>query len=121
MTLHMTEWLMISDRTPEQAFRIPGAHEQCWRLSWLPDRPLTAAQARAGMELDELLSDPSGVDHQEMLDMIETRARLSGIAYADAVVALVRRSAARTRRHLGGRTAREAGEVAASPAPGPRA
>ncbi len=54
MTIYTGDWLMISDRTDEQACRVAETWEACWRLSWLPERLVTRSQAQAGMELAEI-------------------------------------------------------------------
>ncbi|MFG1793460.1 hypothetical protein [Nocardia sp. NPDC049149] len=94
MTVHTTAFTMTSDKTPEWAFREPGSVTG-WRLSWLPERTLTEAQARAGMELDELLSDLSAAQDLRTQSVIETCAEVVGIRWEQAVVLLAKRIAAR--------------------------
>ncbi|WP_327116996.1 hypothetical protein OHB12_06280 [Nocardia sp. NBC_01730] len=112
MTVHTTEWTMTSDITPESAYRdIEGA--DIWRLSWLPNRPLTRAQAQAGMELDELLSDPYGVHDRMIQARADTYADQLGILREHAVILLAKRMAARLN------DLRPEGDTA-PPGPGPR-
>ncbi|WP_069166627.1 hypothetical protein [Nocardia altamirensis] len=94
MTVHTTPFTMISDKTPEWAFREPGSVAG-WRLSWLPEHTLTEVQARAGMELDELLSDPAATQDSRTQSVIETCAEVVGIRWEQAVVLLAKRIAAR--------------------------
>lgn len=61
VTIDITVRKMTSDVSPEYAVRVSGGGVEEWRLSWLPRRRLSREQARAGMELDEVLSDPGAV------------------------------------------------------------
>ncbi|MEV6559644.1 hypothetical protein AB0M22_28260 [Nocardia sp. NPDC051756] len=64
MTIYANSRSMTSSATVEWAWRA-GRTEPAWRLSWLPNR-LTREQARAGMELAELLGRSNPVsDNQE--------------------------------------------------------
>ncbi|WP_225732176.1 MULTISPECIES: hypothetical protein [unclassified Nocardia] len=95
MTLYTTESTIISDITPEWAARdTPGA-DRAWRLSWLPDRRLTREQATAGMELDELLSDPDRVHDRMQLARIDDCADRLGLLRDHAIILLAKRIAAR--------------------------
>ncbi|MFI7004571.1 hypothetical protein [Nocardia sp. NPDC050175] len=72
MTIYENSRSMTSSTTPEWAWRVARHEEPAWRLSWLPHR-LSREQARAGMELDELLSrrdlatDPTTQEQAEAL------------------------------------------------------
>ncbi|MQY22197.1 hypothetical protein [Nocardia macrotermitis] len=111
MTIETTDWAMSSDRTPEHAWRVAAAGVAVWRLSWLPDHRLTFDQARAGMELDELLSDPAIVHDLAAHRRVSEHSATLGVRYEHAVVLLARRMLERLRRHSGGRTPREAEPV----------
>ncbi|WP_378729789.1 hypothetical protein [Nocardia brasiliensis] len=103
MTLHSTEWTITSDRTPESAYR-DTEDADTWRLSWLADRALTRAQATAGMELDELLSDPLRVHDQDTATRVDACAEELGVRREEAVILLAQRIAARLQqpvRHAG--------------------
>ncbi|WP_203236802.1 hypothetical protein [Nocardia panacis] len=102
MTLEITEWSIISDITPEWATRSGGSAREitAWRLSWLPDRALTREQAVAGMELDELLSDPSRVTDRVQLARMDDCADRLGMARDQAIVRLAKRIAARLQDEL---------------------
>ncbi|MET8777020.1 hypothetical protein ABZV58_18615 [Nocardia sp. NPDC004654] len=94
MTIQTTEWTMISDLTPESAYR-DGA--DAWRLSWLPGRVLSREQAFAGMELDELLSDPDMVHDRIAHAHAAERADRLGILLDHAIILLHKRIVARLR------------------------
>lgn len=111
MTIETTEWAITSDRTPEHAYRVAGAGAAVWRLSWLPDHRLTFTQARAGMELDELLSDPAVVHDLDAHRQVSEHSATLGVRYEHAVLLLARRMLERWHRHAGGRTPREAEPV----------
>ncbi|WP_228000537.1 hypothetical protein [Nocardia australiensis] len=98
MNVHITEWTMISDITPESAYRTIRSGDAVWRLSWLPDQLLTRAQAQAGMELDEILSDPSGVHDRLAHYEAARRADTVGIIWQQAVILLFKRIAGRLHR-----------------------
>ncbi|MDO3646365.1 hypothetical protein [Nocardia mangyaensis] len=83
MTIHLTPDDMRSTRTPECAVRT-GADPEVWQLSWLPERTLTRKQAFAGMQLDELLSDPHAVLDTRAHAQIEFCAAAVGIAWTEA-------------------------------------
>lgn len=59
MTIYVDHRSMTSDITPEIAERTTDHARSMWRLSWMPERRLSYEQARAGMELDEIVSDPN--------------------------------------------------------------
>ncbi|MBF6300512.1 hypothetical protein IU459_23620 [Nocardia amamiensis] len=99
MTIHTTEWTMTSDLTPEAAFRDTDTTEG-WRLSWLPGRLLTRAQAEAGMRLDELLSDPAMVHDRITQARVDVYADQLGILRDHAVILLAKRMAARLEKEL---------------------
>ncbi|MFF2550147.1 hypothetical protein ACFVUS_04060 [Nocardia sp. NPDC058058] len=93
MTIDISHREMTSDITPEFALR--ARDEDAWSLSWLPEQRLTRAQAHAGMELDEILSDPEIVfDDAAHSEAAERAARL-GILVEHAVVMLAQRMAER--------------------------
>ncbi|MCP2292614.1 hypothetical protein ACFYT3_33280 [Nocardia amikacinitolerans] len=94
MTIHTTAWTMISDLSPESAYR-DGA--DLWRLSWLPGRTLSREQALAGMELDELLSDPDMVHDRIAHAHAAERADRLGILLDHAIILLHKRIVARLR------------------------
>ncbi len=97
MTLYSTAWSISSDITPERAFRVSPGRANTWQLSWLGRRTLTREQAVAGMELDELLSDPGRVFDQLQISEVDERARLLGILSEQAIILLARRVAERIR------------------------
>ncbi|WP_328400951.1 hypothetical protein [Nocardia sp. NBC_00403] len=101
MNVHMTEWTMISDITPESAYKTTGSGAAVWSLSWLPDQLLTRGQALAGMELDEILSDPSGVHDRDAHFEATKRADTIGIRWEQAVILLSKRILARMHQHVG--------------------
>ncbi|MEU7143707.1 hypothetical protein ABZ942_29995 [Nocardia sp. NPDC046473] len=95
MALYFTEWSITSDASPERASRVADRGRAVWRLSWLPDRALTLEQARAGMELDELLSDPENVHDNAAMARADTCAGTIGMLRVHVVILLARRMAAR--------------------------
>ena len=59
---------LTSDRTSHTAERTHGG----WRLSYLPDRNLTEAQALAGMYLADVIADPlTGWEHRWVQEWAE--------------------------------------------------
>ncbi|WP_198347741.1 hypothetical protein [Nocardia terrae] len=93
--LDITSRRMTSDISPEYAIRETRYGEVVWRLSWLPSQPLTHEQAHAGMELDEILSDPAVVyDEAAHLWAADLATRL-GIGVDRAVILLAQRLAER--------------------------
>lgn len=98
MTIDITTRAMTSDISPEYALREYRRGEVVWRLSWLPALHLTHEQARAGMELDEVLSDPEVVyDEAAHLWAADLATRL-GIGVERAVILLAQRLAERLHR-----------------------
>lgn len=97
MTVMATEWTMISDLSPESAYRESVSATAGWRLSWLPDRLLTREQAMAGMELDEILSDLDSVHDRHAHADAAILAGTVGIIWEEAVIRLSRRIVARLR------------------------
>ncbi|MEV5839154.1 hypothetical protein [Nocardia sp. NPDC052112] len=95
MTVKATEWTMISDISPESAYRETGSEAAVWRLSWLPDRRLNREQAMAGMELDEILSDPDIVHDRHAHADAAVLAGTVGIIWEQAVILLSKRIIAR--------------------------
>ncbi|WP_306361852.1 hypothetical protein [Nocardia sp. CC227C] len=95
MAIDNTEWAMTSDITPEYAFRVPEGGARAWRLSWLPEHRLTREQARAGMELDELLSDPEVVYDGGAHGRAARLADSVGVLVEQAVLTLACRMAER--------------------------
>lgn len=95
MALYFTEWSITSDASPEHAARVADRGRTAWRLSWLPDRALTLEQARAGMELDELLSDPANVNDYAAMARADTCASTIGMLRIQVVILLAKRMAAR--------------------------
>ncbi|WP_067563371.1 hypothetical protein [Nocardia acidivorans] len=93
MTIDITHREMTSDITPEFARR--AQREDVWSLSWLPEQRLTRAQAHAGMELDEILSDPQIVFDDAAHSQAAERAARLGILVEHAVVMLAQRMAER--------------------------
>ncbi|MET7772253.1 hypothetical protein [Nocardia sp. NPDC005366] len=81
--------------TPESAHRTTDSDEEVWRLSWLPDRPLTRQQALAGMEMDEMLSDPDRVNDPGVHAAVDTRAAALGLSAEQVVILLATRILAR--------------------------
>ncbi|MFI1916491.1 hypothetical protein [Nocardia sp. NPDC020380] len=90
MTIQISTRAMTSDVSPEYAIRVAGK-SGAWRLSWLPELRLTGEQARAGMELDEILSDPDIVYDETAHERAAVRARRLGIPVEHAVIVLVQR------------------------------
>lgn len=96
MTVYATPWTMTSDRTPEYAFRRDGSERSDWQLSWFADRRLTREQALAGLELDELVSNPDLIEDAVAHAAIADRADVLGIDWQDAIVLLARGMIARS-------------------------
>lgn len=80
-----------SDRTPECATL---GDDGRWRLTWLPEHPLTQDQAVAGLRLDEILSDPALVDDRMAIAEATTCADRIGIILEQAVIRLWKRTLA---------------------------
>ncbi|WP_280461795.1 hypothetical protein [Nocardia carnea] len=94
-----TDWLITSDVTVEHAYRDNESDAAGWRLSWLPDRPLTREQALAGMMLDVLVSDPESALTE--IAEAEAHAVTLGIRFEQAVILLAQRIEERLRIALG--------------------
>ncbi|MEV6773606.1 hypothetical protein AB0N05_33735 [Nocardia sp. NPDC051030] len=101
MTIDITTRAMISDITPEHAFRVYGHGDAVWRLTWLPEHRLTREQAHAGMELDEILSNPDVVYDDTAHNRAAERASRLGVDVEHAVILLAQRMAARMDRETG--------------------
>ncbi|MGW4848997.1 hypothetical protein [Nocardia brasiliensis] len=86
--LEVTEWVMTSAVSPEQATRDETGS---WVLSWLPDRELTFAQALAGMEFDSLAGNPELVHDTETHVRLEQLATQLGLTVAEAIIRLAER------------------------------
>lgn len=95
MTIHLTHWLMTSGISPEFAERVQTRHGSRWRLSWLPERDLSLEQACAGMEVDEILSDPALVDDEAALAYAAQQVALLGLVWEQVVHLLANRVQAR--------------------------
>lgn len=117
MNVHATGWTMISDITPESAYRVAENGAAVWRLSWLPHRLLTREQALAGMELDEIISDPDAVYDRVAQAQAAARADQLGILWEQAVIMLSKRMMARLEDPDGPAPAEA---PLGDPAPGPR-
>ncbi|WP_063712662.1 hypothetical protein [Nocardia concava] len=87
MALDITPETVRSDKTPEIAVRTTLPTDT-WVLSWLPNRLLTFEQARSGMVLDEILSDPAPADPEQALEFAELRAAELGLTLPEVVVLL---------------------------------
>ncbi|MFI1460647.1 hypothetical protein [Nocardia carnea] len=95
MSIHITDWLMVSDISPEYAERVQTRHGSSWLLSWLPGVGLSFEQAYAAMELDEILSDPRSVDDTAALTRAQQQAELAGLVLEQVVHLLANRIEAR--------------------------
>lgn len=88
MTIYYSDWQMTSELTVEAAHRVADGWEYDWRLSWLPQRLVTRAQALAGMELAEIFSG----NHYQRDVILAARAIASagelGIAVEEAMAVL---------------------------------
>ncbi|WP_174567207.1 hypothetical protein [Nocardia yamanashiensis] len=100
MALYTTPWTITSDRTPEFAVCAPTSGDG-WILSWLPARVLTFDQAKSGMVLDEILSDPELTGAGPALELAEFRAGELGMELREVVVRLAQRVEQRDRRRAG--------------------
>ncbi|MFE3544613.1 hypothetical protein ACFXK0_16765 [Nocardia sp. NPDC059177] len=85
MAIFRTGRTIGSDRTPEHATLGDDGH---WRLTWLPERPLTCDQAVAGLRLDEIISDPALVDDRMAIAEATSCADRIGIILEQAVIRL---------------------------------
>ncbi|AHH16149.1 hypothetical protein NONO_c13460 [Nocardia nova SH22a] len=95
MTLHITDWKITSDVSPESAHRLVS-HPGGWMLSWLPGELLTREQAHSGMLVDDILSDLDLVDDMTALEMAALHAAELGISMDDVVIRLCARVIERT-------------------------
>ncbi|WP_328395158.1 hypothetical protein [Nocardia sp. NBC_00416] len=95
MTIHITDWLMTSGISPEFAERAQTRHGSWWQLSWLPGRALSFEQAYAGMEVDEILSDPALVNNEKALAHAIALVDLLGLVWEQVVHLLANRVQAR--------------------------
>ncbi|MEU7218744.1 hypothetical protein [Nocardia iowensis] len=86
MTIYENSRSMTSSGTLEWACRGSGA-EPAWRLSWLPNR-LTREQARAGMELDEILSGPDSAANPQAQARADALAGELGLSVQQALALL---------------------------------
>ncbi|WP_067814332.1 hypothetical protein [Nocardia inohanensis] len=82
----MTDDLIISDRTPEFAVRIPA--DDIWMLTWLLGHALTREQAISAMTLDETLSDPAIAAGDLALELAAMHAEVLGLDLREAVLRL---------------------------------
>ncbi|WP_433560527.1 hypothetical protein ACQP1O_22850 [Nocardia sp. CA-151230] len=112
--IDITTTAMTSTISPEYAIGEHRGSEVVWRLSWLPTHRLTHEQARAGMELDEILSDPAVVyDERAHLWAADLATRV-GIGVDRAVLLLAQRLAERMYREDAARETDEEDERAES-------
>ncbi|WP_040785221.1 hypothetical protein [Nocardia pneumoniae] len=95
MALDITDSIITSDITPENARLLPIPPGEAWELSWLPTVALTREQAVNGMALDELLSDPGTADNDLALEVAALRAAELGISLRDVLLRLYLRIAER--------------------------
>lgn len=86
--------ILTSDLTPESAFQNDICRHDGWQLSWLPTRWLTYEQALAGMQLDELLSDPE-IPFPSVHSRADVYASMLGLTVGEAVETLFQRIASR--------------------------
>ncbi|MFF2083167.1 hypothetical protein ACFVVM_05300 [Nocardia sp. NPDC058176] len=91
MAIFRTGRTLGSDRTPERAVL---GDDGRWRLTWLPEQPLTGEQAVAGLRLDEILSDPTLVHDRMAIAEATTCADRIGIILEQAVIRLWKRTLA---------------------------
>ncbi|GAB2521294.1 hypothetical protein [Nocardia heshunensis] len=88
--MYVCDWSITSGVVDEFAERLPGNKETDWRVSWLPGRLFTRAQAVAAMELVELLYDKSADDGTLHATIAATAEQL-GIRPIDIAVTLSER------------------------------
>ncbi|WP_218001525.1 hypothetical protein, partial [Nocardia niigatensis] len=81
-------WSVTSSVVDEFAERLPGHKETDWRVSWLPGRVLTRAQAIAAIELAELLLAPAHPAETDIHATIGAIAEQLGIRPIDAAATL---------------------------------
>ncbi|MGW4123048.1 RNA polymerase sigma factor [Nocardia sp. NPDC004711] len=102
---------ITSSVTPEWAVLV---EPDTWKLSWLPEAPLSREEARLGMMLDELLSNLDLVHDPETHKAVSRYADQLGIPLSQALLLLVRRVGERDRLELMDKTAEivdQAGEL----------
>ncbi|WP_280410025.1 hypothetical protein [Nocardia brasiliensis] len=90
MTIFENSRSMTSSVCGEWAERVTGRAEPAWLVSWLPHR-LDREQARAAMELGELLSRPDFASDRPAQTRAEASARILGITVRQALELLHRR------------------------------
>lgn len=95
MALDITDSIITSDITPENARLLSISTGEAWELSWLPTVTLTREQAVNGMVLDELLSDPGTAASDLALEVATIRAAELGISLRDVLLRLYLRIAQR--------------------------
>ncbi|WP_280406403.1 hypothetical protein [Nocardia brasiliensis] len=90
MTIFENSRSMTSSVCGEWAERVTGRAEPAWLVSWLPHR-LDREQARAAMELGELLSRPDFASDRPAQIRAAASARILGITVRQALELLHRR------------------------------
>lgn len=90
MTIFENSRSMTSSVCGEWAERVAGRTEPAWQVSWLPQR-LHREQARAAMELGELLSRPDFASDRPAQTRAEISAGVLGITVHQALELLHRR------------------------------
>ncbi|MFE3003202.1 hypothetical protein ACFXG4_50745 [Nocardia sp. NPDC059246] len=86
--VYVCDWSITSSVVDEFAERVPGHKETDWRVSWLPGRLLTRAQALAAIELAELLFDPTRPADADIHATIAATAEQLGVRPIDVAVTL---------------------------------
>ncbi|MFE3260461.1 hypothetical protein ACFXPS_36480 [Nocardia sp. NPDC059091] len=86
--VYVCDWSITSSVVDEFAERVPGHKETDWRVSWLPGRLFTRAQALAAIELAELLFDPARPTDADIHATIATTAEQLGVRPIDVAVTL---------------------------------
>lgn len=97
MTIYANSRSMTSSVTVEWAWRAARS-EPAWRLSWLPHR-LTHEQARAGMELAELLGRSNPITGDQEQARADALAGSLGLTVQAALSVLYQRMQDRHPRH----------------------
>ncbi|AFU02172.1 hypothetical protein [Nocardia brasiliensis] len=90
MTIFENSRSMTSSVCGEWAERVTGRAEPAWLVSWLPHR-LNREQARAAMELGELLSRPDFASDHPAQARAEASAGVLGVTVRQALELLHRR------------------------------
>ncbi|MFE7745324.1 hypothetical protein [Nocardia sp. NPDC057455] len=88
MALDITDSIITSDITPENARLLPYTSGASWELSWLPSVVLTREQAVSGMALDEILSDPGTLTSDLALELAALHAAQLGLTLRDVLIRL---------------------------------